>query len=186
MLVRDIANNFFDDIFKGDDSRHTTVFINDDGHLETFFAQLNKQCAQVKGLRHARGLGKQGRGNDGNFIAFLERNSDRSTQRNETDDVIPVFSDHRETRMPGFMGRTDNIGSHCIFRNRMEKATVRHHVRRIQFADSDRVREQRCRRGIQSSLLSRVTNHRGKLRGGARRRKLFLRLNTHQVQYAVG
>ena len=67
----------------------------------------------------------------------------------------------------------------------MEKAAVRHHVRRIQFADSDGVRKQRCRRGIQSSLLSGVTNHRGKLRGGARRRELFLRLNTHQAQYAV-
>ena len=68
----------------------------------------------------------------------------------------------------------------------MEKAAVSHDVRRIQFADSDGVRKQRCRRGIQSPLLSRVTNHRGKFRGGARRRELFLRLNTHQAQDAVG
>ena len=80
VLVGDLTDDLFDDIFEGHDAGDAAVLVNDDGHLQALVAQLDHEGADRHGLGDRGRVGHEGRGDDGDLGATIGGYSDRAAQ----------------------------------------------------------------------------------------------------------
>ena len=185
VLVRDFANDLFDDVFEGDDAGNTAVFVDDDGHLQALVAQLDHQRADRHGLGNGGRVGHEGGRDDGNLGAAFDGHGDRAAQGDQAEDVVGVVADHREAGVAGLAGQVEDVLGAVALAEGVQTPAVGHDVGGAERGHADRVDEQVGRRHVEGAFFDGVLNEGGQLGSRARRRDFLLRLNAHAGKYPV-
>ena len=185
MLVGDLADDFFDDVFEGDNAGHAAVFVDDDGHLQPLVAQLDHERANRHRLGNGGGVGHEGGGNDGHVSAALGGHGDRAAQGDQAEDVIGVIADDGESGVTGFVSEVQHVLGAVSLTEGVQTPAVGHNVGGAERAHADCVDEQVGRGRVEGTFFDGVLDEGRQLGCGTRRRNLFLRLDAHAGEHPV-
>ena len=101
MFVGEFTNDFFDDVFEGDEARDPTVFINDHGQVEVFGLHLAQQVidrlhfdGELGGTHHLIGAKFM-------FPIMVFKTLNDILKEQNSANIVGVLSDHRQTRETG-------------------------------------------------------------------------------------
>src|SRR5882762_5044122 len=107
VLIVDLADDLFDDILDGDQSAHTAILIDDHGDVIVAAAKFLEQDVEPFAL-----------GNEhhrthvfANLEVLVARNlqAQQILRQQDPENLIAVFADHGEARMPGFDYQLDEL-----------------------------------------------------------------------------
>ena len=108
MLVLDLADDFLDKVFDGDDAVRAGIFIDDDGQMRAFRAHVGQHVQRAPGLRHEQRLAHQ-------LLPVLRRRlapgevGENILDKDHADHVVERFVVNREPAVSVFRKGFDHL-----------------------------------------------------------------------------
>ena len=165
MFVAHFADEFLDEVFECRDSGGSAVLVDDDGHLVPARAQFAEKSVELHGLGNTKRLTQECSGR--NVGTAVSGHGHGLLDVNESDDVVGVFIDDRETRESCFAGERDDVRCTVSHLDRCHAGARSHDVLSLMLGERQCFAQECCGAFFEPTVHRRVTDGRRKLLRGS-------------------